>query len=95
MMSDKDTGKLYVQFLDQNNPKSKYYHYIRDFEAIQRNHSRVLSGVKTLCFACSFLNLTIHSFSFFKDFHNKPATSRAPSTQYLDQAIKYKKFPER
>ena len=23
-MSDKDTAKLYVQFLDQNNPKSKY-----------------------------------------------------------------------
>ena len=23
-MSDQDTAKLYVQFLDQNNPKSKY-----------------------------------------------------------------------
>ena len=24
IISDKDTAKLYVQFLDQNNPKSKY-----------------------------------------------------------------------
>ena len=69
--------------------------YIRDFEAVQKTHSHVLSGVKTLGFASSFLNLKIHSFSFFKDFDNEPATSRAPSTQYLDQAIKYKKFPER
>ena len=52
-ISDKDTAKLYVQFLDQNNPKSKYQCknkliYIRDFEAIQKTRSHVLSGLKTL-----------------------------------------------
>ena len=41
LISDKDTAKLYVQFLDQNNPRSKYYcknelTYIRDFEAHQK-----------------------------------------------------------
>ena len=40
-ISDKDTAKLYVQFLDQNNPKSKYFCkneliYIRDFKAVQK-----------------------------------------------------------
>ena len=50
--SDKDTSKLYVQmFLDQNNPKSKYkckneLIYIRDFEAVQKTRSRLLSGLK-------------------------------------------------
>ena len=52
-------------FLDQNNPKSKYQCqneliYIRDFEAIQKTHSRVLSGLKT-CLHLKFLNLIIHS----------------------------------
>ena len=48
-ISDKDTAKLYVQFLDQNNPKSKYcckneLIHITDFEAVQKTRSRVLSG---------------------------------------------------
>ena len=39
-------------FLDQNNPISKYYCknesiYITDFEAVQKTRSRVLSGLKT------------------------------------------------
>ena len=47
-------------FVDQNNPRSKYWCkneliYIRDFEAVQKTHSRML-----------FLNLIIHSCSFFK-----------------------------
>ena len=50
-ISDEDTAKLYVEFLDQNNSKSKYYSkneliYIRDFEGVQNTHSRVLSGFK-------------------------------------------------
>ena len=32
---DKDSAKLYVQFLDQNHP------YIRDFVAVQKTRSRV------------------------------------------------------
>ena len=39
-------------FLDQNNPKSKYYCkseliYISDFEVVQKTGSRVFSGLKT------------------------------------------------
>ena len=39
-------------FLQQNNPKSKYYCkneliYIRDFEAIQKTRVHVLSSLKT------------------------------------------------
>ena len=39
-------------FLDQNNPKFKFLCkneliYIKDFEAVQKTRSRVLSGVKT------------------------------------------------
>jgi len=52
---------LTSDFLGQNNPKSKYkckneLIYIRDFEAVQKICSRVLSGrgVKTLGFASSF-----------------------------------------
>ena len=50
---------LTSKFLDQNNPKSKYQCkneliYIRDFEAVQKTRSRVLSGVKTHGFASSF-----------------------------------------
>ena len=46
-------------FLDQDNLKSKYLCkneviYIRDFEAVQKTRSRVLSGVKTLDFVLSF-----------------------------------------
>ena len=46
-LSDKDTAKLYVQFLDQNNPKSKYLRKnelinVRDFSAVQKTRSRVL-----------------------------------------------------
>ena len=53
--SDEDTAKLNVQ----NNPKSKYQCkneliYIRDFEAVQKTRSLVLSGVKTHGFASSF-----------------------------------------
>ena len=45
--------------LDHNNPKTKYYCkneliYIRDFDSVQKTHSRVLSGLKTLGFASSF-----------------------------------------
>ena len=45
-ISDKDTAKLNVQFLDQNNPRSKYYCkneliYIRNFKAVQKSRSRV------------------------------------------------------
>ena len=60
-ISDKDTAKLYIQFfLDQNNPKSKYWCkneliYIKDFKAVQ----------KTLL---EFLNLIIHTRSFFKQY---------------------------
>ena len=45
-ISHKDTAKLYVHFLDHNNPKSKISRctneliYIRDFEA----RSRALTG---------------------------------------------------
>ena len=40
-------------FLHQNNPKSKYLCkneliYIRDFEAVEKTRSLVLSGLKTL-----------------------------------------------
>ena len=59
--SDKDMAWLNLtsNFLDQNNPKSKYQSkneliYIRDFEAVQKTRSRVLSGLKTLSFASSF-----------------------------------------
>ena len=46
-------------FLAQNNPKSKYYWkneliYIRDFEAVQKTPSCVLSGLKTQGEAKSF-----------------------------------------
>ena len=46
-------------FLDQNNHNSKYLCkneliYIRDFKAIQKIRSCVLSGLKILCFASSF-----------------------------------------
>ena len=46
-------------FLAQNNPKSKYYWkneliYIRDFEAVQKTRSHVLSGLKTQGEAKSF-----------------------------------------
>ena len=46
-------------FLDQNNPNSQYQCKnelicIRDFEAVQKTRSRVLSGLKTLSFASSF-----------------------------------------
>ena len=56
-ISNKDTAKLYVQFLDQNNPKSKYQCrkeliYVRGFEVINKTRSCVLSLIK-------------HSFSFF------------------------------
>ena len=60
VISDKDTAKLSVQFfLDQNNSKSKYLCeneliYIKDFEAVQKTRSRVLSGLKTFGFASSF-----------------------------------------
>ena len=58
-ISDNDTAKLYVEFFRLNNPKSKYQCkneliYIRDFEAVQKTRSRVLSGVKTHGFASSF-----------------------------------------
>ena len=59
-LSDKDTAKLYVQFfLNQNNTKSKYYSKNelisnRDFKAVQKTRSRVLSDVKTLGFNSSF-----------------------------------------
>ena len=51
-ISDEDTAKLFVQILDQNNPNSKYQCkneliYIRDFEAVQKTRSHVLSGLKT------------------------------------------------
>ena len=47
------------KFLDRNNPNSQYeckneLMYIRDFEAVQKTRSRVLSGLKTLSFASSF-----------------------------------------
>ena len=45
-ISDKDTTTS--SLLDQNE-----LIYIRDFEAIQKTHSHVLSGVKTLGFALS------------------------------------------
>ena len=67
-ISDKDAAKLSVQFfLDQNNPKSKYkckneLIYVRDFEAVQKTRSRVLSGLKPrgvkqvfCCFQTCFL----------------------------------------
>ena len=46
-------------FLEQNNPQSKYYCkneliYIRDFEAVQKTRSCVSSVVKTLSFTSSF-----------------------------------------
>ena len=46
-------------FLEQNNPQSKYYCkneliYIRDFEAVQKTRSCVASVVKTLSFTSSF-----------------------------------------
>ena len=52
----KDTTKLYVNFLDENKPKSKYkcnneLIRVRDSAAIQKNRSRVLSGVETAGFA--------------------------------------------
>ena len=60
-ISDRDMAKLSWMFiiLDQNNPRSKYsckneLIYIRDFEAVQKTHRSVLSGVKTLRFASSF-----------------------------------------
>ena len=58
-ISDKNTAKLYIQFFRPNNPKSKYYCrneliYLRDFEAVQKACSHVLSGVKTLSFTLSF-----------------------------------------
>ena len=51
-------------FLDQDNLKSKYLCkneviYIRDFEAIQKTRSRVLSGVKTLDFVLSFTSFGV------------------------------------
>ena len=48
-ISDKDTTKLYVQSFRPEWADS----YIRDFEAIQKTHSHVLSCVKTLGFALS------------------------------------------
>ena len=46
-ISDKDTAKLYVQFLDQNNLKSKNeLIYIKDFKVVQT--IRVFKLDKTL-----------------------------------------------
>ena len=58
-ISDKDTAKLYVLLLNQNNPKSEYqckneWIYIRAFKARQKTRSRVLSRVKTRVEAKSF-----------------------------------------
>ena len=52
-ISDRDTANDTSSFLDQNNPKSKHQCkndliYIRDFEAIPKTRSPVLSGIKTL-----------------------------------------------
>ena len=59
-------AKPYVQFLDQNNPKSKYQCknemiYMRDFEAVQKTRISVLSGMKTR-------DEYTHSWSFFKQY---------------------------
>ena len=56
--------------------------YTRDFETVQKTHSRELSGVKTLCFASSFLNLTIHPSHFLKIFTTNllQVVHQAPST---------------
>ena len=59
-ISDKDTAKVYIQFFyNQNNPKSRYQCkneliHIKDFEAVQKTRSHVLSGLKTISFAFSF-----------------------------------------
>ena len=55
-LSDNNTANLYVQFFyTKNNPKSKNeLIYIRDFDAVQKTRSRVLSDIKTLGFALSF-----------------------------------------
>ena len=55
-LSDNNTDNLYVQFFyTKNNPKSKNeLIYIRDFDAVQKTRSRVLSDIKTLGFALSF-----------------------------------------
>ena len=53
---DNNTDNLYVQFFyTKNNPKCKNeLIYIRDFDAVQKTRSRVLSDIKTLGFALSF-----------------------------------------
>ena len=58
IMSDKATAKLTSNFSDQNNLKYKFQCkneliYIRDFKAVQKTGSRVLSGLKILGFASS------------------------------------------
>ena len=71
------TVKLYVQFLDQNKPISKYgckneEIYIRDFEAVQKTRSRVSSGLKTRgnlsASPRDFKPDTLHSRSFFEQY---------------------------
>ena len=52
--------------LDQNNPKSKYQCkneliFIRDFDDVRKNRSRVSSGLKTLGFAWSFASRFLKS----------------------------------
>ena len=69
-ISDKATAKLYVQFLDQNNPKCRNeLIYVRDFEAVQKPRSRILSLIK-------------HSLSFFK--HYVGSYSRSMINPYND-----------
>ena len=58
IMSDKATAKLTSNFSDQKNLKYKFQCkneliYIRDFKAVQKTGSRVLSGLKILGFASS------------------------------------------
>ena len=60
-------------FLDPSNPKSKYLCkneliYIRDVEGVQKTRRRVLPGFKKFRLRLEFLNLIIHSCSFFKQY---------------------------
>ena len=66
-ISDRDTAKLYIKFFGPKWPQiENELIYIRDFEAVKKTCSRILSRVKTLGF--KFLNPITHPCLFFKQY---------------------------
>ena len=68
-ISDKEMAKLTKINPNLNiSARMSWSEFIRDFEAVQKTRSHVLSGLKPWGKAKSFFNLIIHSWSFFKQY---------------------------